>query len=89
MQQRGIRGATDPVVLEWAASEGRVLLTHDVTTMGTAAYERIAAGMAMPGVFFVGWRYPTGRAIDALELLVGASIDGEWENQVRYLPPLS
>ncbi|HKA17799.1 MAG TPA: hypothetical protein VKN18_05735 [Blastocatellia bacterium] len=26
-------GADDPTVLEWAASEGRVLLTHDVNTL--------------------------------------------------------
>jgi predicted nuclease of predicted toxin-antitoxin system len=29
----GLAGAEDPAVLEWAAREGRVLLTHDVHTM--------------------------------------------------------
>jgi hypothetical protein len=38
-------------VLEWAASEGRVLLTHDVNTLTAFAYERIAADLPMPGVF--------------------------------------
>ncbi len=33
IQDVGLSGADDPTVLEWAAREGRVLLTHDVTTM--------------------------------------------------------
>ena len=33
LQDSGLRGADDPAVLEWAAAEGRVLLTHDVATM--------------------------------------------------------
>ncbi|MCX8049222.1 MAG: DUF5615 family PIN-like protein [Methylohalobius sp.] len=32
LQDVGLSGASDPAVLEWAAREGRVLLTHDVTT---------------------------------------------------------
>lgn len=30
VQEAGLSGAVDPDVLEWAAREGRVLLTHDV-----------------------------------------------------------
>ena len=30
VQDVGLSGALDPRVLEWAAREGRVLLTHDV-----------------------------------------------------------
>ncbi len=33
VQDVGLRGADDPTVLEWAAQEGRVLLTHDVATI--------------------------------------------------------
>jgi predicted nuclease of predicted toxin-antitoxin system len=33
IQEAGLSGATDPVVLEWAAAENRLLLTHDVTTI--------------------------------------------------------
>lgn len=33
IQDVGLSGADDPTVLEWAARERRVLLTHDVTTM--------------------------------------------------------
>lgn len=33
VQDAGLGGADDPSVLEWTAREGRILLTHDVSTM--------------------------------------------------------
>ena len=48
IQDVGLSGADDPTVLEWAAQEGRVLLTHDVTTITRHAYERVKAGQSMP-----------------------------------------
>ena len=86
VQERGLQTAPDSAVLEWAAREGRVLLTHDLSTMGVAAYERVAEGLPMHGVVFVRWQYPMRQAVDELELVAGASLEGEWENQVRYLP---
>lgn len=72
--------------LQWVAQEGRVLLTHDVTTMTRYAYERVAAGLSMPGVFEVNPNIPTGQAIVDILLLAECSFDNEWEGQVRYLP---
>ena len=43
--------AEDPDLLAWAANEGRVMLTHDVSTMGKYAMERVENGLPMPGVF--------------------------------------
>jgi predicted nuclease of predicted toxin-antitoxin system len=40
VQDAGLAGTDDPDVLEWAAGEGRVLLTHDVNTLTGFAYER-------------------------------------------------
>ena len=31
VQDVGLTGADDPAVLAWAADQGRVLITHDVT----------------------------------------------------------
>lgn len=88
VQEQGIRGAPDSEVLEWAADEGRVLLTNDMRMMGGAARSRVAAGLATPGVFIVHAHSPMGQVIDTLELLAGASLDDEWEGQMRYLPLL-
>ena len=86
VQDAGLSGAGDPTVLEWTAQEGRVLLTHDVTTITHHAYERVRAGKPMPGVFEAGRNLPVGAAIRDILLLVEYSLDGEWEAQVRYLP---
>ncbi len=40
VQDAGLSGADDPTVLAWAAQQGRVLLTHDVSTITRYAYER-------------------------------------------------
>lgn len=82
----GLSGASDPEVLTWAAQAGRVVLTHDVSTMTRYAYERVEAGQTMPGVFEVGRRVPVGLAIEDLLLVAECSLEGEWEGQVRYLP---
>lgn len=51
IQDTGLSGADDAVVLEWAAQQGRVLFTHDASTMIHHAYERVRTGKPMPGVF--------------------------------------
>lgn len=86
VQDVGLRGADDPSVLHWAAADGRVLLTHDVATMAYFAFDRVQAGLMMPGVFEVGTSVSLAVAIDELLLLVECSKDGEWDGQVRYLP---
>ena len=50
------------------------------------AYERIQAGLPMPGVFEVSRSVPVGQAIEDILLLAECSLDDEWEAQVRYLP---
>src|SRR2546425_9116523 len=84
VQDVGLSGADAPAVLEWCAREGRVLLTHDVTTITWYAYERVQAGQPMPGVFEVSRAVPIGRAIEDILLLAECSLEGEWEGQVRY-----
>lgn len=86
LQDVGLSGAEDTVVLAWAAQEGRVLLTHDVSTITRYAYERIQAGQPMTGVFEVSRDLPIGRAIEEILLLAQCSLEGEWQGQVRYLP---
>ena len=78
--------ADAPTVLERAAQNGRVVLTHDVATMTNFAYERVQAGLSMPGVFEVSRRVPVGLAIEEILLLDECSLEGEWERQVRFLP---
>jgi hypothetical protein len=41
----------------------------------------------MPGVFEVSRAVPVGAAIEDILLLAELSLPGEWEGQIRYLPP--
>ena len=86
LQDVGLSGAEDPIVFAWAAQAGRVLLTHDVSTITRYAYERVQTGEPMPGIFEVSRDLPIGRAIEEILLLAECSLEGEWEGQVRYLP---
>jgi hypothetical protein len=86
VQEVGLSGAGDPAVLEWAAQTGRVLLTHDVTTMASHAYARVEAGLPMPGVCEIRQSAPLGRVIEDLLILIDCSREGEWEGQVLFLP---
>lgn len=72
--------------MEWAAQNGRVVLSHDVTTMRSYAYDRIIAGLPMPGVFLVTEGQAFQPVIDDIVLAANSSIGGEWENRIVYLP---
>jgi len=86
VQDVGLSGAGDPKVLEWAAQSGRIVLTHDVTTMTKYAYERVDAGVPMPGVCEVKRSLPIGQVIEDLLVFAECSREGEWEGQVLFLP---
>ena len=85
-QDVGLSGADDPTVLEWAAQNQRVLLTHDVSTVTRYAYDRVREAKAMPGVFEVTRKVSLSVVIEEIVLLAECSVEGEWEGQVRYLP---
>jgi Domain of unknown function (DUF5615) len=86
VQDAGLSGAADPDVLAWAAHQQRILLTHDVTTLADAAYQRIIAGLPMPGVFEISSTLSIGMALEELILVVECSTLGEWNGRVTYLP---
>jgi hypothetical protein len=86
VQDAGLTGRGDAEMLEWAAQESRVLLTHDVTTMKRYVDERVAAGLHMLGVFEVSQQTPIAQAIEDIILLAECSLEDEWEGQIRFLP---
>lgn len=86
VQDVGLSGVNDPNVLSWAAKQNRVVLTHDVSTMITFAYERIESGLSMPGLFEVTRNVPVRLVIEEIILIAECSLEDEWEGQVRFLP---
>jgi len=86
VQDTQLYGADDPSVLEWAAHEGRILLTHDLDTMTKYAGERIEKGLPMAGVILVRDTLPVAKVIDDLLTVLGASEASDWENRIDFLP---
>lgn len=82
----GLSDASDPVILEQAGLENRVLLTHDRQTIPAFAYARVALGEPMPGVFLVSKKLPIGQAIDAILLAVYCLAPDECKDRVKFFP---
>jgi predicted nuclease of predicted toxin-antitoxin system len=86
VQDVGLGGVDDPGVLDWAARHDRIVLTHDRQTMAGFAYDRIAAGEPMPGLFVVDNLAPIRQVIDDLLLIESGSTHEEWADRVEYVP---
>lgn len=85
VQDTNMMGASDPELLNWLADEERILLTHDVETIPRFVYERIRAGLPVPGIIEVKRSFPLGRLIDELEVMIGAGKPEDFENLIRYI----
>ena len=62
-------GTRDSEILAWAAAENRILITNDRNTMVGIAYERVAAGEALPGLIATTNEQAIGSAIDDILLI--------------------
>ncbi len=82
----GLQGHGDPEVLEFCASTSRVLVTHDLRTVPMHAYERVMAGLQMPGVIAVPLDLSIGEAIEDLAILAECASREEIVSKVIYLP---
>jgi hypothetical protein len=86
VQDTPLYQAPDPQMLEWAAQERRILLTHDIETLVGYANERVAHGLPMPGVIAARDSLPVGQVIEDLLIVLSASEMSDWENLVTFLP---
>lgn len=86
VQDTDFIGAKDEILLEEAARQGAILITHDVQTMTKHAYDRIRAGLPMPGIIEVAEDLSIGKAIDELLIVIGAGNPADFENLVTYIP---
>ena len=83
----GLAGLTDLEVLAVAARDGRILLSHDQTTMPRHFGEFIQTS-ACPGVIIVPQTLAVRDVVDSLILISAATQPEEWINRIAYLPIL-
>jgi len=84
-----LAGVPDPDILEIAASQGRILITHDRQTMLEHFRRRLEEGKSSPGVFLVSQFAPLGPVVEAIVMVWAASDAVEWRDQVHHLPSMS
>lgn len=77
---------SDAEVLTYATDHGLIVISHDVNTMPSAAYERMRSGQKMSGLFMVKQSDPVEPVIASLLLIWSASEAEEWAGQVCFLP---
>lgn len=80
-----IHGLLDPAVLAAAASEGRILVSHDHHTM-PVHFANFIAAQESPGVFLVAQVLPIKIAVEELLTIWEGSEAEEWVNTLQYLP---
>lgn len=82
----GLRHAADAVLLDWAAANDRVMISHDETTITVAAFERMRAALSMPGLVIVPQSLEFRTAIEDLAAIALCSEPGDWADRVAFLP---
>jgi predicted nuclease of predicted toxin-antitoxin system len=53
VREIGLDQTPDEEILQWAADNGRVVISHDVNTMRGLADDRVRNGLPMPGLILV------------------------------------
>jgi hypothetical protein len=86
VREFGFTRRNDAFLLEYAAEQGFIIVSHDVNTMTAAAYKRLAEGKHLAGLFMVPQTSPIGLIIDNLLLIWSASDAEDWAGQVTFLP---
>ncbi len=86
VQEAGLRTAADSDILEWAAAEGRIFITQDENTMTGHAWDRVRAGLPMPGVLVRRRGVTIRQAINDLILVAHCGRPEDFKDQVQFLP---
>ena len=84
-QEVGLTSTPDEILLERAAQEGRIFLTRDAESVIGFAYDRVRAGLSMPGVFIVPTPFDVGWVAEQVSKQAYASGEDEWRDQVVFL----
>ncbi len=86
--EAGLKGVPDPDVLDLAASQGRILLSHDTSTMPVHFVRFLSEGRQSPGLLLVSQNAAVRDVIDAVVLIWSTSSPADWANQIHHLPSL-
>ncbi len=81
-------GVSDPVILEWAAAERRVLITCDKKTMIGFAKERQRMKLDVPGLIVFNQKLPVRLAVEDIALIAECVAPAEIRDRLFIFVPL-
>jgi len=86
-QAAGLDDLDDEAVLRLAASQSRILVSHDKRTMPRALASFVASGGTTPGVLLViPQSAPIRDVVEALILIWADDRAGDWKNLISRIP---
>ncbi len=80
------RGTPDPDILCWIEVHGCMLVTNNRASMPVHLQEHLVQNRHVPGIVQLPRRMSIGVILDDLLLLWGASLSGEFQDQIVHLP---
>ena len=83
-----LEGVGDPELLELAAGDNRILVSHDRRTMLNHFRNRLMAAKSSPGLLIVSQDAPVGPVVEAIIILWSVSDPAELRDQIYHLPSL-
>jgi uncharacterized protein DUF5615 len=81
-----VSGKDDRALLEFATSEGRIVVTHDLSTMIPAMRSQMAHQRRCAPIVFVPDMLPVGAAAEDILLLDECAREADWAAGVIYIP---
>lgn len=82
----GLASTPDPDILEWAALHTYVFVTFDRSTVPGFAYDRVRAGLPVPGVAVVDNTLPVGVMLDDLHTAAACGTADDFRDRVVFFP---
>ena len=79
-------GADDSMVLLWAESANRILISEDKHTLPNHLDNHLASGHHSPGVFLVRPATSLSDLIEYLALVAHLTEPFEWKDRVTFIP---
>ncbi len=85
VQDIGLMQTPDPIILEYAASQNRVIVSHDRNTMTAHAQDRMAQGLRISGLIVLAKFISIGKSIQDVGTLAEAGDPGDLDGQILFL----
>ncbi|MBW4581625.1 MAG: DUF5615 family PIN-like protein [Tildeniella nuda ZEHNDER 1965/U140] len=82
------KGTLDPEILHWCEEHTFILVTNNRASMPLHLADHIAHDRHIPGIFILSSDLSVGQSLDELQLIAEASLEGEYQDQMIYLPTL-